>query len=234
MKLTTRMLQNYEACDHMIEVFDRMLKVMGKDELDMSVLPPHEWLELGFAPYWGWMAKNLPGNCWSLNGFRLDDLRLQGANLRVVSMRGVWTDYPRNVDLRGAVMIGADLSGAQLTEARMIRAVLSDATLSGAWMNGVDLDFACLSGADMRGICLMCSRLVEASITEADLRCADLSRTNMTNTWAVRADLRGADLKRAKLEGADFTGAKRNHDDPPIPGWVVNEKGRLEREWEWK
>ena len=94
---------------------------------------------------------------------------------------GAESDRPldlREVDLRGALLVGADLR-----DARMARCSLVLADLRGAALRGVDLSGADLSLADLRG---------------ADLRAADLSG----------ADLSGADLRDARFDGADLTDAE--------------------------
>jgi hypothetical protein len=76
-------------------------------------------------------------------------------------------------NLRGAILSGANLSGANLRGA-----ILSGANLRGANLRGANLSEADLRGANLRW----------ASLSEADLSGADLS-------WA---DLSEADLIRAK------------------------------------
>ena len=82
-------------------------------------------------------------------------------------------------DLRGAYLLGANLSGADLRYAD-----LSDANLIGANLRGADLHRANLIGANLR---------------YADLRYASLCHTNLKG-----ADLRDADLSDANLIGADL------------------------------
>ena len=81
------------------------------------------------------------------------------------------------IDLRWAVLNGANLSSA----------VLSSADLNGADLNGANLSSAVLSGADL---------------SSANLSSADLSGANLSS-----ADLSDANLRRAVLNGADLNGA---------------------------
>jgi len=76
----------------------------------------------------------------------------------------------RNAVLSGAVLSGADLSGAVLSGAD-----LSGADLSGAVLSGADLRNADLSGAVLRNAVLRNADLSGAVLSGADLSGADLS-----------------------------------------------------------
>lgn len=84
---------------------------------------------------------------------------------------------PTTADLRGASLVGEDLSYREFDE--------------------VDLTGADLSGA----------RLVGTNLTRAVLRDARLVGARLDEAILVGADLRGADLTRARLPRADLTGA---------------------------
>jgi hypothetical protein len=103
------------------------------------------------------------------------------AAVTVIGRRRADDDVP--VDLTGARLARANLSGADLS-----RVVLVGADLSGSTLDEGDLSFAELS---------RCS-LAAASLTSADLRGANLRE----------ADLTTADLRGARLAGADLTGAR--------------------------
>lgn len=100
MKLTEDILLQHGACDPAMRVFRSILALTGRTEIDILSLPPGAWLQLGFAPYWGWLIREFPGeSCWSL----------ANADLREAGLAGV--------DLRGANLAGADLTGADIRRA---------------------------------------------------------------------------------------------------------------------
>ncbi len=84
----------------------------------------------------------------------------------------------KQCDLSGAVLVRAELSGANLA--------------------GADL-----SGADLKEVSLIGARLNGANLSGADLSDALLEGATMTGT-----DLTGAKLPRARIGGVDFTGAR--------------------------
>ena len=86
---------------------------------------------------------------------------------------------PAEIDLRGALLKGEDLSYRDLAGVDLTGADLSQARLIGTN----------LAGATLRGANLAGARLDEARLTGADLRGADLTRARM-----ARADLRGVTL----------------------------------------
>lgn len=82
------------------------------------------------------------------------------------------------------------------------RAILLGANLCGADLRDADLHCADLRGADLRS-----ADLRGVDLCDADLRGADLCRANLGNADLRGADLRGANLHRANLCGADLGGA---------------------------
>lgn len=101
------------------------------------------------------------------------------------------------LDLAGANLFEADLTGAELTGAD-----LSDARLDGARLAGAGLGRADLSAAS-----LTCADLADATLTDARLTDADLRSATLDGARARDADLRGADLSGTSLRGADLGGA---------------------------
>jgi uncharacterized protein YjbI with pentapeptide repeats len=106
------------------------------------------------------------------------------------------------VDLSGADLRRANLSGANLREAGLHRANLASANLaradlSGADLSGANLSEGYLSGADLSG----------ANLSEGYLSGANLSGANLMGANLAGADLTGANLRRANLRGVDLTGA---------------------------
>lgn len=84
-----------------------------------------------------------------------------------------------------------------------------------------------VAGADLRGACLRWAVLHRAYLGGANLRGADLGWAYLCGADLNGADLSGANLA-ADLSNADLTGALRDPDDAPIPGWAVAD-GRLVR-----
>jgi uncharacterized protein YjbI with pentapeptide repeats len=144
--------------------------------------------------------------------FDLTDADLRGIDLTPPYLRGVdmtrpldrerrewkaavelWDSILRGVNLEGARLPCADLSGADLWHANLKGAILWEASLS--WAN---LEVADLRNANLVGASLAEANLGGANLEGADLRYADLSY----------ADLRGAKMKGANLEGANIKGAK--------------------------
>jgi uncharacterized protein YjbI with pentapeptide repeats len=124
---------------------------------------------------------------------------LRGANLLGAELSGVNFS---ETDLQGATLTWANLSHANfrhanLCDAQMSRTDLSHTNFEGAVLVGADVRWASLRGAD----------LSEANVSEADLGGADLSQTNLSRTNFTHADLSGAHLGRASLIGTNLSGA---------------------------
>lgn len=143
----------------------------------------------------------------------------------------------RQVDLRGAWLKEADLSGLHFEHARLEggdlqKANLNGAHLKGAILKGVVAERARLRVADLEGANLERSILVGADLVGANLQTANLNgadlemallfganlerakliQTNLKGAflWNVRlvgAHLIGQKLKKASLQGANLSGA---------------------------
>lgn len=113
-----------------------------------------------------------------LSDINLSFAKLKGAKLCNVNRR---TDgLPiRNINFSGAILIHADLTGANFTKTNFKRATLDSANLSHAIL--ADANFS------------------EAKFIKTDLRNTDLSRANFS-----KASLQGANLEGANLQGAVF------------------------------
>jgi uncharacterized protein YjbI with pentapeptide repeats len=129
----------------------------------------------------------------------------------------------RGTDLRGAALTKADLREAKLSKARFRGANLSDADLRGAILSeaslvGADLSDANLNKADLRGANLGGANLLQADLREADLSEADLTGVHFNEANLSEANLSEANLSMADLSRADFRGVNLGG---AIIGWTV-------------
>lgn len=157
------------------------------------------------------------------------------------SIRAPHANFQRSLlsglNLRAAILYGANLEGANLEntnfkDANLRGANLKDTNLEGANFEHANLEYANLEGVhffrtNLFGTNLGCANLQETtfedtSIFGANLIGANLYRTHLSDTYLKdanlynanltfsnlkRADLDGADLEDADLAGADLEGA---------------------------
>lgn len=122
------------------------------------------------------------------------------------------SDAVIGVNLEGASLRFADLSGAFLFGASLHNADLAGADLTGADLSNADLQGSHLAGAHLAGVVLDGSQLTGVDLTEdfmenASLAGADLTDAVLTRIHLMGADLSGAHMSRAYLTGADLSGA---------------------------
>lgn len=91
----------------------------------------------------------------------------------------------------------ADLRNADLTEAVLMRANLRGAQLDGADLRGADLTSGNLSQASLRG----------ADLSGAILRGVDFNRSDLSGTILQGANLALSNLQAARLDGTMLEGA---------------------------
>ncbi|HWM40231.1 MAG TPA: pentapeptide repeat-containing protein, partial [Streptomyces sp.] len=94
---------------------------------------------------------------------------------------------PADADLRGARLVGEDLSARDF---------------SGVDLTGADLTDARLLGANLSGAVLRDARLVGARLDRADLSGADLTGADLRRAGLTRTDLRGARLSGSRWNRA--------------------------------
>lgn len=116
----------------------------------------------------------------------------------------------KETDLRGAYLIGADLSYANLREADLDGAYLDRANLKAANLQEAELNETHLKGADLSGADLREANLKEADLSEAFLIGTYLNRANLSEANLSEACLIGADLQEADLNAALLLGASLN------------------------
>jgi hypothetical protein len=119
----------------------------------------------------------------------------------------------QRVDLRGAVVRGADLTRADLT-----RADLTGVDLTGADLTGAGLRLADLTGANLSGVFLTGVDLTGAILTGVDLTGADLTAADLTS-----ADLSSADLSKAKYWNQAQLDSARSLDGATLPDLTADQ-----------
>ncbi|MEL6887392.1 MAG: pentapeptide repeat-containing protein [Pseudomonadota bacterium] len=103
------------------------------------------------------------------------------------------------IDLRGANLQRARLSGAQFNRSR-----LRGAHLQGADLGIAQLRFSDLADAKMQGTYLNTAQMHYASLSHAQLQVAEMGATELHNAHLVQAQLRQANLYATHLNGADL------------------------------
>ncbi len=103
----------------------------------------------------------------------------------------------QRLDLRGAGLAMADLSGLRFDRGQFDGAHLEGARLIGAHLEGARLERAHLEGARLIG-----AHLEGAWLIEAHLEGASVFRAHLEGAWLIGAHLEGARLFEAHLEGA--------------------------------
>jgi uncharacterized protein YjbI with pentapeptide repeats len=148
-------------------------------------------------------------NNWRREHSQTEEVDLSGADLWEANLSGAdlsGADLSR-ANLSGADLSRADLREAYLSGANLREANLREANLSRADLRETDLSGAYLSEADLFGANLFGANLREANLSEADLSKAYLSKANLSKANLSGADLSRADLRETDLSGADLSGA---------------------------
>ena len=153
-----------------------------------------------------------------LSHIDLRDAILFGADLARADLRRA---NLRNADLRGADLSGANLFEANLSQAQLIEATADSANLSGAILTEVNLRGADLSGADLRAADLSGATLSRAVLNGANLSRATLRRTFLRGATLKLCDLTGAFMSDVDFGEADLSGA--NLTDAHLRGAYLNE-----------
>jgi|GEM_PF-4344925 len=115
--------------------------------------------------------------------------------------------FLQTVDLSGATLTGADLSGAILIHANLTSATLTDANLSGAVLVGANLSGAVLTGANLRDATLDVANLSGANLQYAILSDARMIGVNLSGATLPGSDLSDAAIEFANLSSADLGGS---------------------------
>jgi hypothetical protein len=117
-------------------------------------------------------------------------------------------------DFTGALLVRANLAGANLTGviladanlagADLTRAYLMDADLTDAYFWGADLTGAFLTGANLAGANLTGAYIMDAYLMDADLTGAYLTGAILAGTYLAGADLTGALLGKTIGNGEEI------------------------------
>ena len=114
----------------------------------------------------------------------------------------------RGRDMRGALLMRANLVKANLSRARMERANLFRARMEGADLSEARMGGANLSGAQMEGTSLIRAAMEGANLSGARMEGANLLGARMQGAILIGVELKGADLFQTDLAGADLSGAR--------------------------
>ncbi|EGG2644339.1 type III secretion system effector PipB2 [Salmonella enterica] len=107
----------------------------------------------------------------------------------------------------GMNLKGAVLTGANLTEENLCDADLSGANLEGAVLFMADCEGANFKGANLSGTSLGDSNFKNACLEDSIMCGATLDHANISGATLIRADMSGATLQGATIMAADMEGA---------------------------
>ncbi len=111
------------------------------------------------------------------------------------------------IQLRGAILVRANLDSAALWDTDLQDANLRDARLQEADLSGANLDGARLEKTNLCRANLRNARLGQAMLYGADFRKADLTRADLSGALLVDASFQGACLSEANLRAVHFRNA---------------------------
>ncbi|WP_424964499.1 pentapeptide repeat-containing protein [Dinoroseobacter sp. S375] len=117
------------------------------------------------------------------------------------------------LDLRGADVQLADMSGGAWQKARLSDALMARALLFNANLQGANLEDANLQGADLRGANLQGANLVYANLQGADLWAANLQGAYLEGAKLNSADLINWTIARTFLRSAEFAASQNLSQD---------------------
>lgn len=186
---------------------------------------PRDWEGL---MEWGEFLKKF----YDLRGIPLPNSDLEGVDLRFALLDGANLSYTN--------LEGADLESANLVDADLSEANLEGADLESADLSEADLTYAKLGEADLESADLSEAYLIGAELYEANLFGANLSYANLNYADFESADLSGANLEGADLESADLSYANlikvdlRSADLRVTHGLTIEQLSGVKTLWEAK
>jgi hypothetical protein len=135
-----------------------------------------------------------------LVGLDMHGANLEEADLSGANLAGVNLEH---ANLSEANLTGADLSGANLAETNLIKANLSGADLTGANLHWAILSKAKLSGAKLKEAYMVKADCYKADFTDADMTDAVLQRANLdkaTGLSPVTSENKNSPVPQAKQD----------------------------------
>lgn len=137
---------------------------------------------------------------------------LRGANLLGLDLTGVDFSgtYLEGANLEKTILSNANLEYAYLQSARLNKAILSNASVSHANLGNAALDDANFSGTKLAHTNIFGATVYRANLSNTDLTNADLTAANLTDV-----DLSNANLTNANLNNTTLTNAKLTNVEMP-------------------
>jgi len=198
-----------------IDAAARVLSPIAKGSFEETVEKASKENRLRPPTYLFEAAEALSGLAEEVSG-RFVNKYLEWDGFRAAHINADYTDKDRRIELKGALLLEANLQGARLYAAKLQGARLDSANLQGAWLDSAELQGAWLEDAklqdanfnlaDLQGACLCGAKLQGAYFIGANLQDASLEGANLQGAY-LHADLQGADLCSASLQGAQLKGA---------------------------
>lgn len=130
----------------------------------------------------------------NLDGAKLVNVTLRGADLRCVRMRHAFLD---GVDLRGANMGAGHFENTSIWNSDLRGVILRESLLQIAWLNRCRLEGADLYGANLRG-----THFIRCDMTAVDLHTAKTGDSSFEKTTLAMTNL--ADLDDSPMDDAEW------------------------------
>ncbi|EBQ2671977.1 type III secretion system effector PipB2 [Salmonella enterica] len=140
----------------------------------------------------------------ALGGMNLKGAVLTGANLMAESLCGADLS---GANLEGAILFMADCEGVNFKGANLSGASLGDSNLTNACLEDSIMCGATLDRANLTGANLQHASLLGCSMVECNCSGANMDHANISGATLIRADMSGATLKGAIIMAADMEGA---------------------------
>ncbi|MGK7951724.1 MAG: pentapeptide repeat-containing protein [Xenococcaceae cyanobacterium] len=198
------------STDELLTLLDNPINDADSLKIEKKTLTPNKKhlkiLKQGVIVWNQWREEN-PDVIPELAGVKLNDIELEGINLRNADLRG--SDLS-NVHFHFSNFMYADLSQATLNNVIFSYACLSEANFSKAFLREVFCLDAVLSFANLQD-----ANLHDVNLNSADLHEAKLDRANLSKVRLIGANLIDASLEKASISdsqvfGASFLGTNVN------------------------
>ncbi|EAA8873955.1 type III secretion system effector PipB2 [Salmonella enterica] len=137
-------------------------------------------------------------------GMNLKGAVLTGANLMAENLCGADLS---GANLEGAILFMADCEGVNFKGANLSGASLGDSNLTNACLEDSIMCGATLDRANLTGANLQHASLLGCSMVECNCSGANMDHANISGATLIRVDMSGATLKSAIIMAADMEGA---------------------------